>query len=289
MSQLPVVCITGTSSGFGLEITCQLAKNYRVVATMRNMDKSCILEDSLSKEGLSADIQYCDVTKIDSITNLMTYIQATYGRLDGLINNAGYALGGYFEDCTDAEIRAQFDTNFFGVQAVTRMALPLLRNSAPSKIIMMSSIAGLTASPCISSYNASKWALEGFSESLLFELAPFNVDVVLVEPGPYNTAIFSSNLNLATGMDNTNSPYYTFSQAAKNKLETVIKKQLKDPSDVSQLIASIMGEKKPKFRYLVGNNARFRLWFRNALPFEWYRRIVIAVYLKLTQKKRNAY
>ena len=184
-----VVLITGCSSGFGKEIAQICADEFQVIATMRDLSKRNRLESELKQLNLTCDIQYCDVNNQQSIDKLIHYIQETYAQLHILVNNAGYGIGGYFEDLDEKEIKDQFETNFFGLQRMTRAALPLLRKSSPSKIINMSSIAGVTSTPCISAYNASKWAVEGFSESLLFECAPFNVDVVCVQPGQFKTSI----------------------------------------------------------------------------------------------------
>ena len=113
--------------------------------------------------------------------------------LDCVVNNAGYGIGGAFEDLTQEEIREQMETNFFGVQNVIREALHLMRNRGEGRIINISSVSGFSASPCFGAYNASKWALEGFSESLRYELKPFGIKVLLIEPGIYKTKILTEN------------------------------------------------------------------------------------------------
>ncbi|RAP31254.1 short-chain dehydrogenase [Candidatus Marinamargulisbacteria bacterium SCGC AG-343-D04] len=280
----PIVLITGCSSGFGMLTALELAATCHVIATVRNKEKERDLFNHCSHQQLNIDIQYCDVTDPESIQKVAEHIETSYKRLDVLINNAGYGLGGYFEDLEDSEIRDLFNTNVFGLQRVTKAVLPLLRQSKSAKIINLSSIAGLTASPCISAYNASKWAVEGFSEALLFELLPFNIDVVLVEPGQFNTKIFSSNLRFAKGMKNPQSPYYSYSQKAMKKLNGMIQKGLADPKKVTQLIVKVVFKKKPKTRYLIGWDAYVRLYLRRLLPFEWYKKIVGALYLKLMHK-----
>ena len=200
------ILITGCSSGFGLLTALECAKYYHVIATVRNKDKEKELFNLCNQNDLEIDIKYCDVSDNESVDVLFKDIQSQYGHLDVLVNNAGYGLGGFFEDMDQQEIMDLFNTNVFGLQRVTKAALPLLENPKHAKIINLSSIAGLTASPCISAYNASKWSVEGFSEALMFELQPFNIDVVLVEPGQFNTKIFSSNLRFASQMNNKNQP-----------------------------------------------------------------------------------
>jgi NAD(P)-dependent dehydrogenase (short-subunit alcohol dehydrogenase family) len=170
-----VVLITGCSSGFGLLIASRLAsKNFIVYATMRNLDKQSPLLSEVNLRGGNINILKLDVTNKENVKEAISKIAAKEGYIDIVINNAGYGIGGFFEDLSDKEIRDQIETNFFGVQNVIREVIPLMRQRSHGKIINLSSVAGFSANPCFGAYNASKWALEGFSESLRYELKPWN-------------------------------------------------------------------------------------------------------------------
>ncbi len=266
--------ITGCSSGIGLELALECSTTCYVIATVRNEESYNFLLDKSIKLELEIDIQYCDVTSNSDIEKLMDYIKSNYTKLDCVINNAGIALGGFFEDCSIEQAQSVINTNVVGLMRVTKQALPLLHLAEKAKIINMSSIAGRLSSPTISIYNASKWAVEGFSEALLFELKPFNIDVVLVEPGPYRTKIFTDNLVIAKQIKNPKSKYKAFSQRAFTKLKSKLEHALKDPKDVAQLCHCIIHKKRPKFRYVIGANARIRLTIRQILPFFIYRKLV---------------
>ena len=274
MANVPVVCITGCSSGFGFLTALECAKTCQVIATVRSeKGKEALLEKSI-KHNISIDIQFCDVTDPVSIDTLVTYIKTEYNRLDCLINNAGIGLGGFFEDTAMDQVETVFNTNCFGLMAMTKACLPLLRESTPAKIINISSIAGLSASPMISIYNASKWAVEGFSESLMFELKPFGIDVVLVEPGQFKTKILSDNLHFGTDVHSEESIYYDVSQKALKAFQKKQAKGVPDPKPVVKLCAKLVHKKKPRFRYLIGWDAHVRLYFRRLLPFELYRWVI---------------
>lgn len=281
-----VIFITGCSSGFGLEIARLLCRTHRVYASMRNMRKKEALLNAIRPQENNLSLLECDVTQADSISSCVKIITEKEGRLDVLINNAGYGLGGYFEDLSESDIRAQLDTNFFGLQAVTRAFLPLLRQHRGGRIVMISSIAGLAGMPGMGAYNASKWAVEGFSESLYFELKPFGIDVVLVEPGPYQTNIFSRNLKLGAHAANAKSPYFKRTQALLHKIETGMSTMQGDPRDVASLVQRIIEKKSIGFRYLIGRSAWLRYLAKKWLPFSIYSVLFIALFNRLVGTKR---
>ena len=167
MNDQKVILITGCSSGFGLLTAARLAASGHIVwATMRDLKGKGDLENELTKRNAQAVIRVLDVTQPANIKNVVDEIQQKHTAIDVLVNNAGYGVAGFFEDLTPGEIRSQMETNFFGVQDVCRQIIPLMRQRRSGKIINVSSIAGRIASPCLGAYNSSKWALEGFSESL---------------------------------------------------------------------------------------------------------------------------
>ncbi len=267
-----IILITGTSSGFGLLASARLAsKGYRVVATMRDLSKQSDLLQEVHKRGGKLEIVTLDVTKPDSIQKAVDHVIATYGRIDVLINNAGYGIGGFFEDLTQDEIRQQMEVNFFGVQNVTREVLPHMRKQQSGRIINLSSVSGLTVSPCFSAYNASKWALEAFSEGLSYEVKRFGIDVCMIEPGTYPTKIFFDNACYAKRFNDPTSLYYTQSQSFKTRVRNYVSGCGKDPETIAVLIEKLIEKKRPALRNVPDWDSRIAWGVRRFLPFGVYR------------------
>ena len=193
---MPTVLITGTSTGFG-HLTTELlaARGWRVFATMRDLKRKDFLDRALKEAGLSERVTFLqlDVTDQASIEAAVKSVLAETGNtLDAVVHNAGIAIAGVLEDLPDAEIRRVMETNFFGVLALTRALLPTFRAQGHGRIVLVSSQAALAGQPGNSMYCASKWALEGWAKSLAYEVDPFGIDVVVIEPGPYRTEIWNS-------------------------------------------------------------------------------------------------
>lgn len=270
-----VILITGCSSGFGLLSAVHLAKKgYTVYASMRNLEKQQDLLKESSLHNVHISILQLDVTEIDSIKTAVDQIINEQGRLDILVNNAGFGIGGFFEDLSQAEIRNQMDVNFFGVQNVTREVIPHMRRQGYGKIINISSVAGFSTSPCFSAYNASKWALEAFSESLRYEMKLFGIDVYLIEPGTYKTKIFFENAKYAQNFNNSQSPYYQWSQQLKNYIDHYVEQCKKDPQQIPDLIEKIIIGKKKSFRNIPDIESQTLSILRKILPFSIYSRII---------------
>lgn len=270
-----VVLITGCSSGFGLHTAAHLAsRGCKVIATMRNLEKQRALLNEVQRRGGTLEILRLDVTDKATIKNAVKQIAAKHGYVDVLINNAGYGIGGFFEDLSDSEIRGIMDTNFFGVQNVTREVIPLMRQRKRGKIINISSVSGFSTSPAFGAYNASKWALEAFSESLRYELKFFGIDVLLVEPGTYRTNIFHENSHYADNYDNPESPYYPVSQYLKKKVMEYVEDCHKDIEDVPLLIEKLIRAANPSFRNIPDIESKLLYIFRRVLPFSVYSWII---------------
>ena len=262
-----VILITGTSSGFGLLTSARLASRGHIVyATMRNTAKQKDLLDEVSKRKGQVLVRELDVTKPATIKKVINEIKDHYHRLDVVINNAGYGLGGFFEDTTQEEIRQQMDINFFGVQNVCREAIPLMREHKSGQIVNISSIAGRTSTPALGAYAASKWALEGFSEGLYHELASFGIKVVLIEPGSYPTKIFSDNARYSKDFDNEQSPYYGLSQTLRAFVQKSKAANRKNPEDVAKLIEKIIQTPNPKLRYIPDFSSQLRVLATHIVP-----------------------
>lgn len=190
MSENKVWFITGTSSGFGRALAEEvLAKGERVVATARKPE---VLQDLIEQYPSAARAVKLDVTNLEDVKNAISEAVKEFGRIDVLVNNAGYALAGAIEETSNEQVRQQFDTNLFGVLNVTREALPVLRRQKSGHIVNIGSNVGFSAMPLLGIYSATKFALAGLSEALSGELAPFGIKTTIVEPGPYSTNGFDS-------------------------------------------------------------------------------------------------
>ncbi|WP_222829246.1 SDR family oxidoreductase [Terriglobus saanensis] len=276
-----VALITGASSGIGLLATLTLARNgYTVIATMRDLARATHLREKAEAEGLAdrIDLHALDVTDSAQVTEAANYVKATHGRLDVLVNNAGYALAGFSEETTLAELRHQFETNFFGAVQTTTAMLPLMRaqtrQTGGAKILMISSISGLTAFPLLGSYNASKFALEGWSEALSMELRSLGIHVSLVEPGAFDTDIWSRNATITSATQSPGSPNYKRSQAFLAQIGNG-KMSKADPQQIADLILRIAQSPNPKLRYLIGKDARSAKLLRTLLPMRLFQSILL--------------
>ena len=177
--------ITGTSRGFGRDwAIAALERGDKVAATARDIST---LDDLVAKYGDAILPITLDVTDHDAAFAAVAQAHEAFGRLDVVINNAGYGLFGFVEETTEAQVRAQLETNFFGAVWITQAALPFLRADGGGHILQVSSIGGISAFPLLAFYHASKWALEGFSQALSQEVADFGIHVTLIEPGGYET------------------------------------------------------------------------------------------------------
>jgi NAD(P)-dependent dehydrogenase (short-subunit alcohol dehydrogenase family) len=275
-----VALITGSSSGFGLLTSIELAKaGFRVVATMRDLGRRDHLDHAATAASVTGelDIRALDVTNFDALPGFVDAVVRGYGRLDVLVNNAGFAVAGFAEDIKLEELRRQFDTNFFGAVAMTKAVLPNMRRQRSGHIIMLSSIGGLHGAVTVSSYSASKHALEGWSESLRMEVNALGIKVVLVEPGAYLTDIWTRGAVMGEKATQETSPNIQRSLRMRDRIQAIPKR---DPIEVARLIASIAQDPNPKLRYLVGRDAKIQLAMKRILPWKWHEK-VIANFLKI--------
>ncbi|PYE47751.1 SDR family oxidoreductase [Paenibacillus barcinonensis] len=272
--QHPVALITGTSSGFGMLTAITLAKQgYHVVATMRDLSRKGELSDRAEKAGLTDRLHYVqlDVTDAESVQTAVDTVMQQYGRIDVLVNNAGFAVGGFIEEVAMEDWRRQMETNLFGLIDVTRTVLPLMRKQQSGLIINLSSVSGLSGFPGYAPYAASKFAVEGFTESLRHEMSSFGIRVVLVEPGAYRTPIW--NKGLGDIHRHEDSPY-------KHKLDAVLRysrqasETAPDPQEVADLIARITGMRAPRLRYALGKGSRLLIIGKALLPWKWLERLI---------------
>ncbi|WP_336760550.1 SDR family oxidoreductase [Paenibacillus sp. USHLN196] len=270
----PVALITGTSSGFGMLTAITLAKQgYLVVATMRDLSRKEELARLAEQAGISERLQYVqlDVTDAVSVQKAVGSVLLNNGRIDMLVNNAGFAVGGFIEEVSMDDWRRQMETNLFGLIAVTRAVLPMMREQKQGLIVNLSSVSGLSGFPGYAPYAASKFAVEGFTESLRHEMSSFGVRVVLVEPGAYRTPIW--NKGLGEIHRNEDSPY-------KHKLDAVLRyskhasETAPDPQEVADLIGRIARMRAPRLRYALGKGSRVLIIGKALLPWKWLERII---------------
>ena len=277
-----VTVLTGASSGFGLLTSVELAKaRFRVVATMRDLGKRERLVQAAASAMVSdrIDVRALDVTKVDAMPEFVQSVIRDYGRIDVLVNNAGFAVGGFAEDIRLEELRLQFETNFFGAVAMTKAVLPIMRQQRSGHIIQVSSIGGLHGAVSVSSYSASKHALEGWSESLRLEVNSLGIKVVLLEPGAFNTGVWTTGAVMGQEAKKNTSPNFQRSLRMREAMSKIPKA---DPMIVALAIVAIAQNPNPKLRYLIGRDAHMQLAMKRILPWKWYEKL-IANYLKLDQ------
>jgi short-subunit dehydrogenase len=257
------VLITGASTGIGYETAVLFQKKgWNVVSTMRSPEKA------------APDLQtvLClDVTDPDSIQQAIATTLEKFQSIDVLINNAGYSLLGAFEACTSEQIERQFATNVFGLMSVTKAVLPHFRAQRSGTLINIASIGGKMAFPLYSLYHSTKWAIEGFSDSLQYELEPFNIRVKLIEPGPIKTDFYTRSLDLAQ------KPGLTAYDAFAAKVIPNLKKSGETgspPQKVAEVIYQAATDDSKKLRYPAGGNAGMLLLMRKFLPDSLFSRIV---------------
>lgn len=269
-----VALITGCSSGIGYETALMLARNgFRTFATMRNIKKSDSLQEIIRKEGLDVNIRQLDVNDNASIDNTINNIKNETNRIDFLINNAGFGLVGFFEDLTLQEIRDQFETNFFGVLNITKKIIPIMRVQKRGTIINISSGAGQVGFPGISAYVSTKFAIEGFSESLMYELLPYGIKVVIIEPGVTKTNFFR-NSKVSEHSLKKNSTYSQTLDKFQKNIE-LMQEHATSPTDVANVILQVLGNSEPKQRYIVGNDVAMILEAKRNLSDSEFKKMMI--------------
>ena len=251
-----VAVVTGSSSGIGFETSLLLARNgYYTYATIRNLDKSARIKEVAKKDSLPLDVLQLDVTDDKSVMEAIDVISGRHERVDVLVNNAGYEQHGAVEDLSMEEIKTQFETNFFGAVRLTKAVLPIMRKQRSGIIVNISSIGGRVGVPLNSAYVGSKFALEGFSESMKYELESFGIKVILIEPGAVSTD-FLENSKQAQRATFSDSPYAEIfrkvSDGVRKRFEQATSSS---PVQVAEVILNAIKSEKPNTRYLVGNDA----------------------------------
>ena len=240
--------ITGASRGFGVEFAkAAMRAGDNVVATGRKAQSVNAALGSNSAQLLSLDL---DVTDSAQAQRGVELALSRFGTIDVLVNNAGYGHLGFFEETTDQEARAQFETNVFGAFNMTRAVLPTMRAARKGRIFNLSSVAGIRGREFTSLYSASKFALEGFSEALAGEVAPFGIFVTIVEPGPFRTDFLSPE-SLRFGADAI-ADYDERRARIRATFESRSGQQPGDPVKLAEALVQLAQEAKPPMRFLAG-------------------------------------
>jgi NAD(P)-dependent dehydrogenase (short-subunit alcohol dehydrogenase family) len=275
------ILVTGASTGLGKAMALRLAeRGFKVYASARNPEGIAAVEEAAARRGVEVATLTLDVTDRDSIQAGVERIASESGGIYGVINNAGIGLRGYFEDLTDAEIRELYDANVFGVMAVTRSVLPHMRAAGRGRILMISSVGGRIGSLGVSTYCSTKFALEGFSESLYMELAPLGIQVVIIEPGIIKTERWSSNRGTAAGALNPDSPYHRWFKQAEKESDGLVEASTTTPEDVAQVVHRALSAAKPRLRYMVGRKAKLAVSLRRLLPGELFERLYFGLVIR---------
>ncbi|MBM7650211.1 NAD(P)-dependent dehydrogenase (short-subunit alcohol dehydrogenase family) [Bacillus ectoiniformans] len=269
-----VAFITGASSGFGFLTAIELAKaGIFVIATIRNVHAKDLLLTEARKHNVEENIEVLqlDVTNHQQLEHVKDHVLSIYTSIDYLINNAGYSVGGLAEDLSVEDYKQQFETNLFGVIAVTKAFLPLMRKQRRGKIINIGSISGSFGFPGLTPYVSSKFALKGYSEALRLELLPFHVYVSLIEAGSYKTNIWNKGLK---GINlNVDDDYKPIMEMAYNG-SIYARDNSEDPMEVVQLIKKIIFTPKPALYYPVGKGVKKMQFLKKILPWSIIEKIV---------------
>ena len=269
-----VAVVTGSSSGIGFETSLMLARNgFQTYATMRDPEKGENIKSIATKENLPIHIEQLDVTDNKSVTNAIQAIVSKANRIDVLVNNAGYALTGAFEDLAIEEIKAQYETNLFGLIRTTQAVLPIMRKQKSGTIVNISSGAGRFGYAGASAYISTKFAVEGLSESMSYELEPFGIKVILVEPGVIRTNVFK-NIVTAKKSQNPNSPYSQIMQKMSTSFEHMLENASSSPDLVAKVVLQAVTSENPSLRYLAGKDVE--TWIeakRNKSDDEFYKMV----------------
>jgi NAD(P)-dependent dehydrogenase (short-subunit alcohol dehydrogenase family) len=289
-----IAIVTGSSSGIGLETSLTLAENnFTTYATMRNLDKASNILEVAERRNLPINVVQLDVTDDTSVQQAIQFVGEREGRIDLLVNNAGYALLGAAEDLSSEDIQAQFNTNLFGVYRTIKEVIPIMRKQAGGgTIVNIGSVNGFVASPCASAYVATKFALEGLTQSLRYELAPFGIKVTIIDAGAIKTNIITNGMRIPKKIEeqrrrqqqqkqqNTNtSPFAEMTINILEKSRTIISNG-SHPRVVSDIVLKAAKAEKPQPRYPAGDDAEKLLETRRQMTDGEFEEFIQALLLE---------
>lgn len=280
------VLVTGASTGIGLETAVSLAeRGFKVYATMRDMSRRDALDTEAARRNVKPKVLRLDVTDGASIDQAVGTILDQCGGIFGVVNNAGIEMRGYFEDLSDEESRQPFETNVFGMMAVTRAVLPHMRAARRGRIVVITSVAGRIASMALSAYCASRFAQEGFAESLAQEVQPLGLYVSLIELGIIKTGHWTSaNHILAERALSPDSPYYTWFRRLESLTQRLVDSSPTKPSHAASAVYRALTARRPRMRYTVGRRATLAVGLRRYLPAALFERFYFGAAIRWVTK-----
>ena len=266
--------ITGASAGIGEAIARNLARaGATVVITARRQERLDTLKKEIEQSGGQAIVLAGDINSADDRQHLLKETLKATGRIDALINNAGYGQRGPVELVPMDAIRQNFETNFFSVVDLTQQVIPIMRKQNSGRIVNISSVAGKVSRPFASIYSATKFALEAISDGIRLELAPFGIQVVVIEPG-FITTEFSGTANeIAKPIIEQDSPYKPFLSGSAEG-DRQIRKMAGTPDEIASLVHLALTADKPKARYAAPGHAKLAIALKRWLPEKMYENLV---------------
>lgn len=268
------ILITGCNSGIGLALAKKISKsskvlNLRAIFTTRERFIEDIFKNGIT-ESENTLVRVLDVNDAQNCEKLISEIDRLYGGVDILVNNAGYATRSTIEDLDDESLREQLETNFFAPMRLIRLVLPKMRAKRCGQIINLSSVGGMMAMPTMGAYSASKFALEGASEALWYELKPWNIKVSLIAPGFINSESFRKTRLTTRSANLENNPYRKYYESMEPFIERCMKYSLSTPESIADLILSTINHPNPRLRILATLDAWLFFWIRRLLPRKFY-------------------
>ncbi len=247
-----IAVVTGSSSGIGYETALALARDgFHTYATMRNTSKASEIQEAAKKEKLKIDVIELDVDKEESIKSAINKIISEKNRIDVLVNNAGYMVFGCVEDVPLNDFRQQFETNFFSIVRIIQKVAPIMRKQGSGTIVNISSVVGRMGLPGSSAYISTKFALEGLTECLRYELGQFGIKITLIEPGVIKTNFFSSMKKVEPKSDPR---YKELTEKILSGLKMMVEMGT-HPSEVAKVVIKAINDKEILPRYVAGNDA----------------------------------
>jgi short-subunit dehydrogenase len=259
-----VILVTGASAGIGAALAELLAARFpgiRLILTARSQDKLETLATRCRQAGAEVLVVVADLTQSEQVSTLTQTALDRFGRVDVLVNNAGYGQMGPIELISDAAVQQQFKVNLLAPIALIRSLIPVMRSQGGGRIINISSIAGRTAFPLGGLYSASKFALEGLSDALRMELEPFNISVSVIEPGPVRTDFFGvARTSVEQAVSDPSQTPYRAAFGKLQGLEQQVDRQAWTPEQVAEVVLKAISARRPKPRYVAATGGKFAVW-----------------------------
>jgi NAD(P)-dependent dehydrogenase (short-subunit alcohol dehydrogenase family) len=281
--------VTGCSTGFGRETALHLAgRGFTVYATLRDLSGRAALEAAAAERGVKLRVLCLDVTDPESVEAAVATVVQETGGVAAAVNYAGLVVRGYFEDLLDREIRQVFETNVFGTMAVVRAVLPHMRSAGRGRIVVVTSVAGRIGAPTATAYSATRFAQEGFAESLAQEAAPLGVRVILVEPGIVRTERWAPGRDAGVRAREGPSPYREWFPRAERLFDQAMASSPTTASDVARAVERALRARRPRLRYVVGRRAALVIALRRHIPGEIFERLYFGEILRRVTGRRIA-